>query len=204
MEDVLTIYQSYKLMMSSIVDLGLWLLEIFLIPQSLLWILSHYLLKKESWKQLGQMWLKYVAAVFALLLPLALGSYFLLRQLIAIQIEVDYFAQIAKWLVGVLGVFYYLLLVAFAFINIISWKEYSWSFLRAAFRKIYLAVIVLIINVGLISGLVYLMYLTMNNENLFYLLVLLSLLLLLVLVISRIFWIAALQHLGKKHETNHS
>ena len=201
--DFAGIYSSYQSLLQNIFYLGLWLAGLFLVLNGGIWLLTHSLLapSKPTWKTILHGWLKYlVAAVFFIGIPLIIG-YIGLKIILARQVDVDMFTSLLNLIPYILGVLYYLLLVALAFITDPSWSQFVKHFYRAGLRKIHCTLLVLVINGALIAGSLYLVYLSMNYEGQFWLVVLASIIAVFIIVLSRLFWIACLQELV--HEKSH-
>ena len=201
--DFAGIYSSYQSLLQNIFYLGLWLAGLFLVLNGGIWLLTHSLLasSKPTWKTILHGWLKYlVAAVFFIGIPLLIG-YIGLKIILARQVDVDMFTSLLNSIPYILGVLYYLLLVALTFITDPSWSQFVKHFYRAGLRKIHRTLLVLVINGALIAGSLYLVYLSMNYEGQFWLVVLASIIAVFIIVLSRLFWIACLQELV--HEKSH-
>lgn len=211
------IYQAYQSLIQQIVVLALWWLGLFLIVNGTLWVLSHQILERSSWKKAGKQWIKYVLAAVVLLGPFLLAIYFILKMVIRAQIDPEKFGQILVYLLYSFGIVYYLMINAFASLNAATWKEFAKNFLTTSIKKIHRTLPVLIINFALLSGAAYLIYYFMEinqsfdfmelNQN-FALMMISSGLLILLIVFTRLYWIACLRELTPQklpeHEKSHS
>ena len=188
-KDIYSVYQNYDSLLEQMYQLLLWLFLLFIIFNGLLWIGSHYLFKEISRKiSFTRTAIKFLALSSVLLFPLMLLFYFLFKNNITLL-------STYGWVLLILtGIVYYLLLVSLAFIHIKSWKEFLNQILNKGFKKIYLTLIVLIINLIIISGSIYLIYLTSNQIILSIITVIL---LGIVLILTRLFWLACLQEENK-------
>ena len=188
-KDIYSVYQNYDSLLEQMYQLLLWLFLLFIIFNGLLWIGSHYLFKEISRKiSFTRTAIKFLASSSVLLFPLMLLFYFLFKNNITLLSSYGWVLLI------LIGVVYYLLLVSLAFIHIKSWKEFLNQILNKGFKKIYLTLIVLIINLIIISGSIYLIYLTSNQIILSIITVIL---LGIVLILTRLFWLACLQEENK-------
>jgi len=180
-KDIFSVYQNYNSLLEQIYQLLLWLFLLFIIFNGLAWLGVHCLFRKIS---MAGTVIKFLASSLALLLPLMLLFYYIFKKNITLLSS-------SGWMLLILaGLIYYLLLVSFAFINLKSWKEFLKQILKNGFKKIHLTLIVLLLNISLISGSIFLIYLASDQ---IFLSAITIVLLGIVLVIARIFWLACLQ-----------
>src|SRR3989344_52028 len=196
--DMLKVYQNYQEMKKNIFALISWLGGLILIVNGTLWLLSHRLLGTiKTWKEAGSAYLKFLTASLVGLAPFFICSYFILSNLMKLEIPLSTLSWIFQVVIYSVMIIYYFLMASFAFIEINSWKEWLKVWFTVTFKKIHLTLIMLLINLVLILINLYLIYFFMN-ENTFALMMIFSLLLILILVSSRIFWIVGLREIGKK------
>lgn len=207
------IYQAYQSLIQQIIRLGLWWLGLFLMVDGTLWVVSHQLLEKVSWKSSGKQWIKYTAATLVLLGPFLLVLYLILKMALRAQLDPEKFGQMLKYLLYSLGLLYYLMLNAFASIQVTSWKEFARHFFITAVKKIHYTSLILAINLALLSAAGYLIYYFMEISPNFTLMMVLSGLLILLIILTRLYWIACLRELTSikisepeklRHEKSHS
>ncbi len=196
MENIYEVYMSYKSMTKNIYEFALLLLGIFLILNGASWVLTHQLLKTKL-KEIPQQWLKFIISTLALIVPFLIICYLLIKGLTAIGIGLESFGVIAQILVYSSFVLYYFLLVSFTFIDYKSWKTFLKKFYFCSIKKIYLTLIVLLINLILFLASLYLIYINLSNER-FPLMMLFSLIFVIVLVILRIYWVVCLRLISHK------
>jgi len=189
------IYLAYRSLIRQIVLLAAWWLGLFLIVNGALWVLSHQLLEKSSWKSRGRQWIKYVAATILLLGPFLLAAYFILKTALGAKIDPDTFGPMLKYLLYFLGIIYYLMLHAFASLNAVSWEKFTKQFFSTAIRKIHYTLPILTINLILLSAAGYLIYYFLELNQNFALMMGASALLIMALVLTRLYWIACLREL---------
>ena len=102
LSDSLKLYQSYRGLIDAITMMAALLAGLFLTGNSAIWIVSHYIVErtKVSWKErlktIVSQWLKYSALTITVYGVLVVVSYFLLKQLIMQQVEVDSFGVIVS------------------------------------------------------------------------------------------------------------
>ena len=188
-KDIYSVYQNYDSLLKQIYQLLLWLFLLFIIFNGLLWIGVHYMLKEISKKfSFTGTAIKFLASSFILILPLMLLFYFIFKNNIA------FLSSYGRALFILTGIVYYLLLISLAFIHVQSWKEFLKQILTKGFKRIHLTLIVLLLNLMLISGSIFLIYLASEQIILS---IITIVLLGIVLIISRIFWLACLQEEDK-------
>ncbi len=194
-KDIYSVYQNYNSLLEQMYLLLLWLFLLFIIFNGLLWIGSHYMFKEISRKIfLISTASKFLASSTILLIPLMLFFYFIFKNNITLLSSYG-------WVLLILtGVVYYLLLVSLAFINIKSWKIFLKQILTKSIKKIHLTLIVLIINLIIISGSIFLIYLSSDQIILS---IITIILLGIILVLTRLFWLACLQE-ENKEDKDHS
>lgn len=193
------IYQAYWSLIQQVTLLAAWWLGLFLVVNGALWVLSHQMLEKSSWRNTGKRWIRYATATLVLLGPFLLAIYFMLKMAIRAQIDPDKFGQMLMYLLYSLGIIYYLMINAFASLNAATWKEFAQHFGATAIRKIHRTLPVLIINLALLSGTAYLIYYFMELNQNFALMMISSGILIFLIVLTRLYWIACLQEIIKKH-----
>tara|TARA_Y100000310_G_C20642624_1_gene794816 strand:- start:327 stop:1106 length:780 start_codon:yes stop_codon:yes gene_type:complete len=180
LKDIALVYNNYNSMMDDIGQLILWLLGIFILFNGLIWILTHYILKKTN---LIQTAIKFIASTIVLLGPITIVFYIILTK------YVTTLALTWKILLIVFAIVYYFLLVSFAFLNIKSWKKFVKRIFILSIKKIHWTLLVLIINLILIAISIASIYYTIN---IIYLNMIFMLLFATILIITKIFWISCL------------
>ncbi|MDO8656316.1 MAG: hypothetical protein Q7K45_03680 [Nanoarchaeota archaeon] len=193
--EIAGIYQAYQALIQQIVRLALWWLGLFIVVNGVLWILSHQIMEKKSWKNLGKQWIKYAVATIVLLGPFLLVIYFLLKLIVRAQIDPDKFGQMLTYLMYSFGLMYYLMINAFASIQISSWKECVKHFFTTAIKKIHYTLPVLTINLALLSSTGYLIYYFMELNQNFALMMISSGIFIVLIVLTRLYWISCLREL---------
>ena len=181
-DEMYGIYKNYNSMLSNLKNYVFWLIGIFLVLNSLLWIISSWLLDKYLFnkditgfckskvcnilklKVFYKMWLKFFASALVLFVPIIVIGYYLLVWLLRTEIGMDSFAQATQVLVYLLIFFYFILISAYAFIGITSWKNFFKSTFIVLSKKIHYTLLVLLINLVLISLSLYLIYLSTNSQ----------------------------------------
>ena len=228
--DLISVYNSYQSLIHNLIIFLLILTAIFIFVQGAIWVVSNFMLmdktkerkevhevrseKKSETKQIKfyhqfytackpifSQWLKFAASSLAVLIPFALISYHILKTMIGLEYSVDTVSSYAQIIVYIFAAIYYFLLVAYAFISVVTWKQFVRYFYLAGLKRIYKSALIFIIN-NLIIGLgFYLIYVLINYDQYFTYLILVSILLYLMIIISRLFWIACLQEIV--HEEDH-
>ena len=211
LKDMLGVYQAYQALIKDIFQFGIWMLSLFFLFNGMLWILSQQLLDKEklSWKEkgreAGKRWLKYLAASLAVLVPYLGASYVALRSIITLDLGTDSFSNSIIILTVVLAILYYFLLAALAVINTSSWKQFIQNTFRISIRKIQYALLVLLINSGVIAASLYLMNYSLNFPDTFTIIAGSGVVLVIVIVLTRLLWISCAQEIVPEqasHEKN--
>ncbi len=202
------IYQAYRTLIQQVLYLAAWWLGLFLVVNGALWVLSHQILERISWKNIGKQWMKYAAATAVLLGPFLLAIYLILKGVMKAQVDPDKFGELLKYLFYSVAGIYYLIINAFASLNAVSWKEFVGYFFTTAIKKIHRTMPVLIINLSLLSGAAYLIYYFMEINPNFAWMMAASVLLMKLIILTRLYWIACLRELTShklpEHEKSHS
>lgn len=208
MSQIAGIYQAYRTLIQQVLYLAAWWLGLFLIVNGALWVLSHQMREGFSWKKAGKQWIKYGVATLILLGPFLLVIYFILKGVMKAQVDPDKFGEMLKYLLYSFAIIYYLMANAFASLNAASWKEFVRYFFTTAIRKIHRTLPVLIINLALLSGTVYLIYYFMEINPNFALMMAASAILMILLILTRLYWITCLRelihHKSPDHEKSNS
>src|SRR3989344_3598902 len=196
-EEMLSIYQSYASLKHNVMVLLAWLLALFLCLNSGIWILSHSLLGNldwKKWKDVGKMWVKNAVSTLVLGGSFFIISYFLLLNTIRAE-DTELFARTATILQYSLVVIYYFLLAALAVSHQHSWKGFVRKIYDISIKNLRktLPVLLLVISVLLAAG--YLVYYSVNNDQAFIVLALTSFFFIVSVVMTRLFWIEALNEL---------
>lgn len=194
--EIMEVYQSYQTLIKDIIYFLLWLAGLFLILNGVVWILAHKLVGRlKSWQARTQARLKFTAASVVIMGPLLVASYYIVRSLVGLEMDMESFSTAVKIISYVILAGYYLLLVSFAFIHLNSWKQFVKKFFKAGIVEIHLTVPVLVINFALIVGNVYLLYYLLTYHQSFALVILSTVLLVLILVLTKLFWISCLEEI---------
>lgn len=200
--DYLSIYNSYQSMLRNVLYFGICLALLFLILNSSMWLLSHWMLQdKKSWKirlqEAKQYFLKAWVSAIVLLGIFSVGSYFILLYFIRLSESFSQIVSILKYLLIFLFVIYYFLLAAFAAAAQSSWKKFAASWLTISIKRISkTAVVFLSVTLALFASCAILYLVTEKTESLL-LLLLSGILTILMLCVARIFWIACSQEYNK-------
>ncbi|MBS3166214.1 hypothetical protein J4444_03770 [Candidatus Woesearchaeota archaeon] len=225
-EDLISVYTSYQSLIRNLIIFLLILTAIFIFVQGAIWVVSSFMLMDKNkekddnnhkhenknihfyhkfytaCKPIFSLWLKFVASSLAVLIPFALISYYILKTLIGLEYSVDTVSYYAQIIVYIFAAIYYLLLVAYAFISVDSWKQFIHYFYIAGLKRIYKAIIVFTINFLTIGLGFYLIYVLIDYDQYFSYMILVSILLYLVIIMSRLFWIACLQEIVHEEDYN--
>jgi len=106
--------------------------------------------------------------------------------------------RVQWWLGYGLILFYVIVQIAWAFITAVTWKECGRDFVHA-FKRIHKVLLTLAINVAILGSSIALLVWVMGYESLA-LLVITSLIVVIGFVLTRLFWVAALQELTHERE----
>lgn len=208
LENVGSVMKSYNSMLRHFLEMVLWVAGIFIFINGGLWLLSHWMVEaadKKSLKKYFNQWLKFLAAFLVILLPFVILGYLLFKVFFTLELspDSDQFKVIFQVLPYLMMMAYYFLLVAFALVNINSWKEFVKKWFEVSVKKIYWTLIILLINLILILVGLGLISLAMSYESTQSLLFVLTPVFLLILVLTRIFWIVCLRELARDDEKSH-
>lgn len=197
------VYESYHKLMNAFYSFVLYSALLFLIPQSFLWAGSQILLQeKKTWqqqiRQIISSWCKYSAIFLVLTTPKVVITY-LLGQRSFLLTDPTTALLYGKILLIVAVISYYILTVAFALTTIGSWRLWGGVAEKTLVRKTHYALPLFLVNTGIISMVIYTIYLTLNQTPLFAATFLLSIILLPLIVVLRIHWISFIQQI-QQHE----
>ncbi|MBU1974347.1 MAG: hypothetical protein KKH52_03050, partial [Nanoarchaeota archaeon] len=142
-------------------------------------------------------WKKLVVSSLVLFTPVVSLFYFILK--IVVKSNPEMIVSYSKLLLILFFFAYYLLLVSFAFIQIKSWKTFIKKTFSIGIKKIYLTLPLLIFNYLLIMGNGYLIFLTVTKDYPFIITFFLVILFITIITLTRIFWIACLNHEKNNH-----
>lgn len=196
--EIMQVYQSYQALVRDITNFLLWLAGLFLIVNGAVWILSHQLLGRlSSWQERAKARLKFTVASLAIMGPLFIVGYYVIRAMVGLETEMEQFISTVKLFSYVLLAGYYLLLASFAFLHLDSWKDFVKKFFKAAIVELHLTILVLAVNSALIFGSLCLIYYSMNHWQNFPLMIASSFLLLVITVLTRLFWISCLEEIAE-------
>ena len=200
--ELATVYESYIALQRHIVWILVIVLGIILILNGALWILSHDILQKGTWKEWGYQWITYAGlniVVFSVFLG---GSYFLLRSFVAQGMDPTIMSNWVKGILYTFGVVYYLLLVGFGLLPRHKWKEFFKRWGKILIQKFHKTLVVAVINAIVLAVMLGGLYWSLIEEWPVGIMLAFMLGIVVVLVGIRLFWIAALQEVA--HETHHS
>jgi hypothetical protein len=193
--DGLAIYKSYKNMRNNVLNMIAWMLGIFVIINGLLWTITHRMFGKINFKDFGNQLLKFIVTSIVFLVPYIIISYSILKGLLKADMAIEAVSSAVRIATYVFMLFYYLMIVALAFIDIKSWKEFVKTWIKVGLKKAHWSLIVLLINLLLFLASIYLLSINVD-ETTFGLMLLFSFILVVVVVLTRIFWIASLKELS--------
>ncbi len=185
------LYKSYQALVKNIFLLFTYLLLIYFFFNSILWALSHYLLKNNI-KEIPQIILKSAASFFFLSIPLIFLFYFLLKKAFLIVNQTDLKNYLILFVILII-IIYYILLHCYAYANINSWKKFLLK-IKVAIKNPSKTIPILLINLFLLIISAFSIFLSLNyNESVF--LFISSTLFFTLLVITRISWIVCLEEI---------
>lgn len=204
MENLLPVVRSYQNMIWHFLEMVFWLAGLFVFLNGGIWLLVHWMVKKPGEKlgflKILNQWLKYLISSLVAGLPLAVLGYLLFKVFFSLGIGPDseQFRLAFQILPYLAMIEYYFLLVAIALVNIESWQAFARKWFECSVKKIYLTLIVLLINLILILIGLGLIYLAMSYESVSWLLFILTPVFLAGWAFARIFWVSSLQELAEE------
>ncbi len=197
MQTIGAIYERYQQLMKDLRSLVWWLGVMFLVHGGI-WAMHHQFLERYSWKErmkrMIQQWLRMLVSSLALLGPILVVSYFILRDMIFKQADIDAVTSTAKILGAVAIVMYYFLLVAFSLLDV-GWRQFPRRFFNLGIRKIHKTISVLLLNFAVVGLSLWLLYESLAQEWSFWAVFVATLVFVNVLVFSRLFLISMVKHL---------
>ena len=150
------------------------------------------MMNKESIKQKGLSWCKYVSAFVIFAIPLTITLAIVGKMALA-QGDAAPFALYGKITLFIAVLSYYILTIALAAMNVISWKLFLRTIKEIIMTKIQYTFPLFIANILLISLLFYFIFLTLNAAQFFTITVILSIIWIILLVFLRLLWISFTQ-----------
>ncbi|MBU0456550.1 MAG: hypothetical protein ABH824_00665 [Nanoarchaeota archaeon] len=206
-EDFLSVNKSYNSMINNIIALIGWSLLLFIVLNGLIWILTSWIIEsnidwKRRLKDIWQPWFKIIVSLMLTIGPAAVILYFILQLLSRLEILMENASVVLNSIITISSLLYFFIIVAFAFINEVSWKIFFKKWTLCSFKKIHKSLMVLLINIILILLSFYLVYLSIYQISSLGLLLISSLLIVFVIVITRIFWVSCLEEI-KNEKNNH-
>ena len=201
--DYASIYNSYRSMLKNVMVFAAGMAGLYLLLNGSIWLLSHWMLQeKKHWKlrirEGVQFFLKAWASIFLLLVPFKIASYYVLLHFIRVSQSFDNIAIVLKILLVALFAVSYLLLAALAVAPMPSWKQFAKMWWRISIIKFKKTVILFfLIAVALFANFAAL-YGAIQYEKSALVLLLLGLCCMVTLSVTRIFWIAGIQEIGRE------
>jgi len=173
---------------------------LFIILNGLIWTQINQMISiklKNKIKLIFQSWLKFItssAFLFGLL-------YVIIKIIIKNHFTMEFTEQNFKDMTILIGLFtiiiYYFLTVSFAFLNTKNWKEFVKKIFYVGIVKINKTGIIALINIILIIGCAYLINLSTNYINLYWLLIPLVILFIIILAFTKVYWLINLQQISE-------
>ena len=220
LEDTTLLYKSYLSIQKNVTHLILILLLIYVFVNGFLWVMTQKILErkkykekkesKQTWKQEVKQilfqWCKYSTSTAIFILPFTFLCYYFLKTALSSFMDMDSLTQLGQFLPYLFLVIYYFMLVAFAFINIKSWKKFTQQFFVCSIKKLHWNLPVLLINFLLLAGSSYLVYYSLEQIQKLSLIMASTILFVLFVVLTRMFWAACLHEItteDKNEKSNH-
>ena len=196
-------YQAYISLKRNILELGVWMGIGLLLWSGSTWSIMRIMLEGQqtSWKESVRYLMRWGSAVVMFMVPLILGGFYYLKRQIGQGVSPDVLLKQGEVLLVIWFILYYGMMVAFALVGAVSWKEYYRQWFSIAILRIHKTMLVGLINFTLIGAFGYLLYVAVSHDWFFGVTLLLVLSMVLLLVLTRLFWVACLQELI--HEKNH-
>jgi len=200
--ELTTVFASYNSLTSRVYEKCWWFGLIFIFVQAGIWILSVRMVSEVKEKEVisfFKAWGTYLLMGIGFsVLPLLI-SYFLL--ITFFNIESTTTALWMLWIVvGVLLIFFYFSLVGFA---LIYTKNVFRNWLKVAFRKIHLSLVMLLINLVVIAALGTGAFFLIEYESWFPVVLILTILLFLALIFALLFWVSYIHLQTSEHKLDH-
>lgn len=199
-EEMAAIYSNYLSMTENIKQLVIILLFLYIFFNGGMWVLTHRLLEKETWKNISRMWLKIFMSTLVLVVPLILAAYYALLFMLKMEVSFPSLTTVLNIIFCLSVIVYYFLISSFAVINERPWKEFVKMLFNNSVKRIHKSLLVLMINLILISLSLYAIYLAINYEHSLFLLIASGLLLVVILALTRIFWVACMKGIARPKE----
>lgn len=188
-----SVYSKYISLKKNITRLGWSQFFLFILFNGILWIGSHRLLRKQTWKDLINQWGRFVLSSGIFVILFALSSSFLIKTFYWTEVSQGSFTKSGDALGILFLVLYYLLSCSFAVLPG-NWKGFWRRFWNVAIRKFFQnAGIFLLFTLIYISILFVIFYLT-EGSQLFTYVLLIVLLIMLLMTYLRIVWITIIQN----------
>jgi len=201
--DYASIYNSYQSMLKNVMIFAAWMAALYLLLNGSIWLLSHWMLQeKKPWRlrvrEGFQFFLKAWASIFLLLAPFKIASYYVLLHFIRVSQSFDNIAVVLKILLVALFVVSYLLLVALAAAPVPSWKQFAKMWVKVSIVKFKKTMILFFLIAAALFASFAALYGAIEYEKSAALLLLLGLFCIMIISVTRIFWIAGIQEIGRE------
>ncbi|MBT4539067.1 hypothetical protein HOC32_02150 [Candidatus Woesearchaeota archaeon] len=194
LQDTALILQSYKSMIKNTFQMILWSLLIFLILNSILWTGSHSILsEKFSWRLWKTYCLQYITATLIVTIPYIILIWIFSKQITSLAISPGSINTWGTTFTVLFIIFYFLLLNSAAALTS-SWKKWPKKIFVTTIKKLPKTLMVLLINLAILGSILYGLYSVLTFTELAWLVVILTIIVVSVLILTRIFWIAALNN----------
>ena len=199
-ENLGEIYQNYNSMTKNVTEFSAWLIGLFLLMNLGLWVLSQQLLNKTDLEGFLKRWLKIIVSAVVVITPVLLIYYYFLISLLKVDASITAIAPKLRVLGFISMMVYYLVIVSFAAANKSKWKDFFKKIYLSGIKNAHRLLLVMLINLTLITGCLYLIYLAITIEESLLLLISSGVFLTVIIVLTRLFWISCLQNLERKNK----
>jgi hypothetical protein len=207
----------YNLLKQNFIYMLISLLIILLTVLFKMWMFSLFFFNsdnnslKKSWgrfwkKQFGlflKEWLKYLFSSLVLIVPLFFIVYLVLNWAISLSVSPDSFTFLVRLLFYLFVPLYFFLLISFASIDVLLWKEYFKQIWFLLSKKILYCLFLLVIQIAILGIILIPVYFTMADERFFNLSLVMIFLFNVVLVFCRLWWISSIKALCKDLKEKH-
>ncbi|MEK6809789.1 MAG: hypothetical protein AABY40_03880, partial [Nanoarchaeota archaeon] len=190
----------YRSMLRNVFAFLAWMAALFLLLNGCIWMLSHWILQENKpWrikiKEGLQFLLKAWTAMFLILAPFKIASYYILLYFIRSSESFSSITFVLKILLAVFLAVYYFLLVALAVAPLISWKQFVLRWASIPVKKFQKTALLFVAVMAILLFVFGALYVGIEYYESVILLLVLGLLSLITLAITRIFWIAGVQQI---------
>ena len=200
LEEVGSIYSSYQSMVKNMLLLIITIFSLYTLIASLIWAISLVIVKKLRNVSILKIWLKNILLSTMMFGPYLLLVYLLTKvSIFTLDVGPESFITLGVIMLILLFIIYYFFTTLTTFTDLKSLKDIFRKAKKTS-KNIHKTLIIFLINWSLIVGSLYLMYLSMEFQEVDILVFITTIIFILTKTLSKVFWTTSLIEL--EHEKN--